>query len=75
MSARDGEAPRLLTVARGGEYVRVADPGWKDPLSGEYARRVGAVMDFLSADGRTLVWVGIPNAKSGDFRDRLEILD
>jgi hypothetical protein len=41
----------------------------------EYARRVGAVMDFLSADGRTLIWVGIPNAKSGDFRNRLEILE
>ena len=31
-------------------------------------------MDFLSSEGRTLVWVGIPNAKSGSFRDRLEIL-
>jgi hypothetical protein len=41
VSARDGEAPRLLAIARGGEYVRVADPVWKDPLSGEYARRVG----------------------------------
>lgn len=41
----------------------------------EYGRRVGAVMDFLSADGRTLVWVGIPNAKSGSFRARLEVLE
>ncbi len=27
----------------------------------EYAKRVGDVMDFLSADGRTLIWVGVPN--------------
>ncbi len=53
-----------------GRSYPVASEEWK----AEYSRRVGAVMDFLSADGRTLVWVGIPNAKSGDFRDRLDIL-
>jgi RES domain len=41
MSARGGDVPHLLTVTRGGEYVRVADPSWKDPLSGDYARRAG----------------------------------
>ena len=30
-----------LLVTRGGIYVRVADPGWDDPLSGEYARARG----------------------------------
>jgi uncharacterized protein len=54
-----------------GRSYPVDTPEWR----AEYGRRVGAVMDFLSADGRTLVWVGIPNAESGDFRDRLEILD
>jgi hypothetical protein len=28
-------------IERGGSYVRVADPGWDDPLSGRYAREVG----------------------------------
>lgn len=28
-------------VARGGRYVRVADPDWRDPLSGRQARRKG----------------------------------
>ena len=28
-------------VARGGRYLRLADPGWRDPLSGEHARRSG----------------------------------
>jgi hypothetical protein len=52
-----------------------SQPVDSDAWRTEYARRVGAVMDFLSADGRTLIWVGIPNAKSGDFRNRLEILE
>lgn len=28
-------------VRRGGRYLRVADPGWHDPLSGDYARERG----------------------------------
>lgn len=28
-------------VDRGGRYIRVADPGWRDPLSGEHAQRSG----------------------------------
>jgi len=35
----DGGA--LLTVRRGGRYLRVADPDWDDPLSGEYAQSRG----------------------------------
>jgi len=30
-----------LLVTRGGVYVRVADPDWKDPLSGEFAKARG----------------------------------
>ena len=30
-------------------------------------RRVGAMMDFLSADGRKLIWVGTPNARDDGF--------
>jgi hypothetical protein len=37
---------------------KVDSPEWRT----EYAKRVGDLMDFLSADGRTLVWVGVPNA-------------
>lgn len=28
-------------VVRGGRYMRVADPSWRDPLSGAHARRSG----------------------------------
>ena len=40
----------------------------------EYASRVGEVMDFLRADGRTLIWVGLPNAPRQEFRERLQIV-
>jgi len=36
----------------------VDSPEWRS----EYSKRVGAVMDFLSADDRTLIWIGVPNA-------------
>jgi uncharacterized protein len=39
----------------------------------EYGKRVGEVMDYLSADGRTLIWVGIPNAQDPDFTRRLAV--
>ena len=41
----------------------------------EYGARVGAAMDLLAAEGRTLVWVGIPNAKDPDFTARLRVQD
>jgi hypothetical protein len=53
-----------------GRNYPVDSPQWR----AEYGRRVGAVMDYLSADGRTLVWVGIPNASSDAFRARLQVL-
>lgn len=31
----------LRTIRRGGEYHRVADPAWEDPLDGRYAQRAG----------------------------------
>lgn len=74
------EDPDIVVVTFGGNDAQdvliddrsypVDTPEWK----AEYSRRVGAVMDYLSDDGRTLVWVGIPNAESGSFRDRLNIL-
>jgi len=49
-----------LLVTRGGVYVRVADPDWNDPLSGEYARARGGRWNapgsfpvvYLNADER-----------------------
>ena len=39
----------------------------------EYQRRAGEVMDLLAADGRTVVWVGIPNDDNPEVTARLEV--
>jgi len=41
----------------------------------EYGKRVGEVMDYLSSEGRTLVWVGIPNDDSPEMSARLAVQD
>ncbi len=53
-----------------GTSYAVDTPEWR----AEYGRRVGAVMDYLTSNGRSLVWVGIPNAKKGTFLARLDVL-
>jgi len=52
-----------------------------DPVSNEtewvaeYQTRAGAVMDQLLADGRTVIWVGIPNDDNPDVTARMAIQD
>ena len=56
----DGQALRSVdggTVVGTNPGQGLDDSAWK----AEYGRRVGEVMDYLTADGRLLVWVGIPN--------------
>jgi hypothetical protein len=48
-----------------------ADAEWR----AEYGRRVGAAMDQVLADGRTLIWVGIPNDDNDDVTTRLRVQD
>jgi uncharacterized protein len=72
--------PQIVVVTFGGNDAQpikvdgkgydVSAPEWTE----EYRRRVGAMMDYLAADGRTLIWVGIPNAKSEDLTRRLTFL-
>ena len=45
------------------------DADWR----AEYAKRVGAAMDYLGGDNRTLIWVGIPNDDSPDVTARLQV--
>ena len=47
----------------------VDSPEWR----AEYGRRVGAVMDFLAADGRTLIWIGVPNAGQASLSATLTV--
>jgi hypothetical protein len=64
-----GNDAQPIKTADGKQYD-VTDPQWL----GEYAKRVGQTMDFLSADGRKVIWVGTPNARDPDFTNRLAIL-
>lgn len=70
-----GNDAQGLSEASSEEYV--IEPADIEPAKwrAEYGRRVGEVMDFLAADGRTLVWVGIPNTASHERTERLRIQD
>jgi hypothetical protein len=71
--------PDIVVVTFGGNDAQpiridgtaygIDGPEWTQ----EYRRRVGEVMDLLGADGRTVIWVGIPNAASEEFTQRLQV--
>lgn len=79
--------PDIVVVTFGGndaQGLRNPDKTWAvqhAPASGgddadwkaEYAKRVGAAMDYLGGDNRTLIWVGIPNDDNADNTARLQV--
>ena len=80
--------PDIVVVTFGGNDAQgMSNPDgsnpmeWNDPVaatetwSPEYTRRAGEVMDLLGADGRTVVWVGIPNDDSPEMSARLAVQD
>jgi hypothetical protein len=60
LGANDGQG---IVLPDGTAVQTVDDPRW----AVEYQRRVGAVMDSLRADGRTVVWVGQPPMRGAEF--------
>jgi len=64
-----GNDAQPIKTADGKQYD-VTDPQWLV----EYAKRVGQTMDFLSSDGRKVIWVGTPNARDDAFTQRLAVL-
>jgi len=54
-----------------GEPSGDGDEEWR----AEYGRRVGEVMDYLAAEGRTLIWVGIPNDDNPEVTLKLQVQD
>ena len=79
--------PDIVVVTFGGndaQGLRNVDKSWAvqhAPGSGsddadwraEYGKRVGAAMDYLGGDNRTLIWVGIPNDDNPDVTARLQV--
>jgi hypothetical protein len=72
-----GNDAQAITDASGAvlEGVPTGEAGGDVEWRAEYGARVGAAMDLLAAEGRTLVWVGIPNAQDPDFTARLRVQD
>jgi hypothetical protein len=54
-----------------GSAVPYGSPEWTE----EYARRVGELMDLLSAGGRPVLWVGQPPMRDGGFSAKMRALD
>jgi hypothetical protein len=54
-----------------GAAVPYGTPGWRT----EYARRVGALMDQLTAGGRPVLWVSQPPMRSASFSEKMRDLD
>ena len=58
-----------------GEFV-IGDPVSNEAeWTAEYQKRAGAAMDQLLADGRTVIWVGIPNDDNPEVTARMAIQD
>jgi hypothetical protein len=71
-----GNDAQFLADASGAVVAREPSPEsdnaeWR----AEYERRVGEVMDFLAQDGRTVIWVGIPNDDNPDVTFRMQVQD
>jgi hypothetical protein len=80
--------PDIVIVTFGGNDAQGLTDATGDFLAGEprpdsdnaewraeYGRRVGEVMDYLAADGRTVIWVGIPNDDNPDVTFRMQVQD
>jgi hypothetical protein len=65
-----GNDQQPIVTPEGVAIRDVNDPAW----AAEYARRVGAVMDYLSSDGRRLIWVGVPNDSRPEVTERLAVI-
>ena len=62
----------------GGNFIHqqpTGEAGGDVEWRAEYGRRVGEVMDYLASEGRTLIWVGIPNDDSPDVTARMRVQD
>ena len=61
----------MRRVARGGRYVRIADPHWADPLSPEHARRRGGRWNPPGSFGVVYLNASVDLARA-QVRHRLE---
>lgn len=72
-----GNDAQGLTDPSGDVLVRSpsGEEGGDAEWRAEYQRRVTAVLDQFGEGGRTIIWVGIPNAVDPEFTARLQVQD
>jgi uncharacterized protein len=71
-----GNDGQFLADASGSSVVGQTRPDADNSAwTTEYRARVERVLDYLDADGRTVIWVGIPNHVDPDVRFRMQIQD
>jgi hypothetical protein len=69
-----GNDAQGLSVANG-EFI-IGDPVANEAeWTVEYSKRAGDVMDYLLEDGRTVIWVGIPNDDNPEVTARMSVQD
>lgn len=78
----DGQDPDVMLImfgANDAQGLSAADGTFSFGEEGwtrEYRRRVGATMDFLTADpDRLVVWVGQPSARDSAFAGRMDLVN
>ncbi len=69
------DAQGLLDAAGGVAAFQPVPDSDNAEWRAEYGKRVGEVMDFLVQDGRTVIWVGIPNDDDPDVTFRMQVQD
>lgn len=71
-----GNDGQFLADRNGNSVVGQARPDSDNAeWTAEYRARVRAAVEYLDADGRTVIWVGIPNHVDPDVRFRMQVQD
>jgi len=58
-----------------GTIVAAGPTGNEEAWSAEYVRRANEAIEILQQDGRTVIWVGIPNDDNPDVTARMAVQD
>jgi RES domain-containing protein len=58
----------VRTIERGGEYLRVADPTWRDPLDGSHAARTGGRWNPAGSFGCVYLCASLAVARANVYR-------
>lgn len=58
-----------------GEIVAAGPTGNEEEWTAEYVRRANEALDIMQGEGRTVIWVGIPNDDNPDVTARMAVQD